>query len=53
MKILLAVDGSPCSTAAIAEVARRPWPDGSSIKVLTAYCHSGLLVPAALDFAQC
>ena len=37
MKILLAVDGSPCSEAAIAEVARRPWPDGSSIKVLTAY----------------
>ena len=37
MKILLAVDGSPCSDAAIEEVARRPWPDGSSVKVLTAY----------------
>lgn len=35
MKILLAVDGSPCSDAAVAEVARRPWPQGSSIKVLT------------------
>ena len=37
MKILLAVDGSPCSDAAIEEVARRPWPEGSSIQVLTAY----------------
>lgn len=37
MKILLAVDGSPCSDAAIEEVARRPWPQGSSVKVLTTY----------------
>ena len=37
MKILLAVDGSPCSDTAIEEVARRPWPEGSMIKVLTAY----------------
>jgi len=37
MKILLAVDGSPCSDAAVAEVARRPWPDNSSVKVLTAF----------------
>ena len=37
MKILLAVDGSPCSDAAVEEVARRPWPDGSSIKVLTTF----------------
>ena len=36
MKILLAIDGSPCSDAAVAEVARRPWPEGSSVKVLTA-----------------
>jgi nucleotide-binding universal stress UspA family protein len=37
MKILLAVDGSPCSDAAVEEVGCRPWPDGSSIKVLTAF----------------
>ena len=37
MKILLAVDGSPCSDAAVEEVARRPWPDNSSVKVLTAF----------------
>jgi nucleotide-binding universal stress UspA family protein len=37
MKILLAVDGSPCSDAAVEEVSHRPWPDGSSIKVLTTF----------------
>ena len=36
MKILLAIDGSACSHAAVDEVARRPWPDGSTVKVLTA-----------------
>lgn len=37
MKILLAVDGSPCSDAAVEEVGRRPWPEGSTVKVLTAF----------------
>ncbi|HZS05639.1 MAG TPA: universal stress protein [Blastocatellia bacterium] len=36
MKILLATDGSECSDAAVAEVARRPWPAGSVVKVLSA-----------------
>ena len=33
MKILLAVDGSAYSDAAIEEVLRRPWPLPSEIKV--------------------
>ena len=37
MKILLAVDGSPCSDAAVEEIARRPWPEKSFVKVLTAF----------------
>jgi len=37
MKILLAVDGSPCSDAAVEEVGRRPWPKGSLVKVLSAF----------------
>jgi nucleotide-binding universal stress UspA family protein len=37
MRILLCVDGSPCSDAAVEEVGRRPWPDGSLIKVLTTF----------------
>lgn len=36
MKILLAVDGSSFSDAAIEEVARRPWPPRSEVKVITA-----------------
>lgn len=34
MKILLAVDGSSCGNRAVEEVARRPWPTGSEVKVL-------------------
>ena len=37
MKILLAVDGSPCSDLTVEEIAARPWPDKSFVKVLTAY----------------
>lgn len=37
MKVLLAVDGSPCSEAAVNEVASRPWPTGSQVKIVTAY----------------
>lgn len=36
MKILLAVDGSTYSDAAIDEIARRPWPPESELKVITA-----------------
>ncbi len=36
MKILLAVDGSAFSDAAVEEVARRPWPPHSEVKAITA-----------------
>jgi nucleotide-binding universal stress UspA family protein len=36
MKILLAVDGSAYSDAAVEEVLRRPWPPDSEVKVITA-----------------
>jgi nucleotide-binding universal stress UspA family protein len=36
MKILLAVDGSADSAAAVEEVAKRPWPPQSELKVITA-----------------
>lgn len=35
MKILLAVDGSRCSASAVDEVAHRPWPAESEIKVVS------------------
>jgi nucleotide-binding universal stress UspA family protein len=37
MRILLAVDGSPFSEAAVSEVASRPWPASSEVKVVTAF----------------
>lgn len=36
MKILLAVDGSSCSDAAVAEVLRIEWPAGSEVRVISA-----------------
>lgn len=35
MKIILAVDGSPGSEAAVDEVCRRPWPLESEVRVVT------------------
>jgi nucleotide-binding universal stress UspA family protein len=37
MKLLLAIDDSASSKAAVAEVARRTWPSGSKVVVLTVY----------------
>lgn len=37
MKILLAIDGSPCSEAAVREVARRAWPQSSEVRIISAY----------------
>lgn len=36
MKILLAVDGSDYSNAAVDAVAERPWPEGSVVKIICA-----------------
>lgn len=36
MKILLAVDGSAYSDAAVEEIVKRPWPPESEVKVITA-----------------
>lgn len=35
MKILLAVDDSEYSASAVKEVAKRPWPKGTTVRVLT------------------
>jgi nucleotide-binding universal stress UspA family protein len=37
MRILLAVDGSQFSEDAVSEVARRPWPPASEVKVVNAF----------------
>jgi len=36
MKILLAVDGSEASLAAVEEAARTPWPEGSTVRIVSA-----------------
>ena len=46
MRVLLAIDGSPHSDAAVAEVARRPWPHGTVVEILTVI-HSP--VPVMID----
>ena len=35
MKILLAIDGSPFSDAAVEEVATRSWPAGSELRIIS------------------
>jgi nucleotide-binding universal stress UspA family protein len=35
MKILLAIDGSPCSDRAVEEVARLPWPADSEVRIIS------------------
>ena len=35
LKILMAVDGSPCSDRAVQSVAMRPWPTGSEVEVVS------------------
>src|SRR5688572_25582922 len=56
MKILVAVDGSSPSQEAIDEVAHRPWPQSSIVRVVSAvrpYVPSAIeLVPAAVTPAD-
>jgi nucleotide-binding universal stress UspA family protein len=35
MKILLAVDGSECGDAVVEEVAKRPWPADSALRIIS------------------
>ena len=57
MKIVLAVDGSRCSEAAIEEVARRPWPTDSQLRIISviepvAPLTSEPWIPSAESLAQ-
>ena len=45
MKVVLPVDGSPCSEVAVASVARRPWPAGTEIRLLFAVHATIPLIP--------
>ncbi len=62
MKILLAVDGSAHSGAAVDEVARLPWPEGSHVRVISVaemplappahFAGAGALYPELLKAAR-
>jgi nucleotide-binding universal stress UspA family protein len=45
VRVLLAIDGSAHSDAAVAEVATRPWPKGTSVRVLTVVHAAAPLIP--------
>lgn len=54
MRILVAIDGSPCSFAAVSEAAKFPWPAGTEIRIIMAEppCSAsvaGNLSPGAFD----
>ena len=52
MRILLAIDGSPHSHAALAEVRRRPWPSGTVVQILTViHAAAPLVIDPALVIA--
>lgn len=50
MKILLAVDGSSYSDSAVEEAARRVWPEGSEVRIVSTV--EPLFVPAAEPWAM-
>ena len=52
MKVLLAIDGSTHSDAAVAEIAGRPWPEGTKVQVLTVvHATAPLILDPALVMA--
>jgi len=53
MKILLAIDGSACSDLAVDEVARRPWPAGSIVRVIYVIEPLTVAVPEAMVPSDC
>jgi nucleotide-binding universal stress UspA family protein len=48
LKILLAIDGSSCSDAAVEEVAARWWPPGSQARIISVVEHHGSLTSSVL-----
>jgi nucleotide-binding universal stress UspA family protein len=45
VRILVAIDGSPCSEAVVHSVSARPWPPDSEIRILTVVSSRLPLIP--------
>jgi nucleotide-binding universal stress UspA family protein len=45
MKILVAYDGSPAADTAVSEVLRRPWPEGTRVRLVRAVEQPILVAP--------
>ena len=52
MRILLAIDGSKCSDAAVNALAKRPWPAGAVVRVLLVIEPVTLPVPEAVTMPE-
>lgn len=52
MRILVAYDGSACAEAAVDEIAQRPWPAGTTVRVVTAVDRPAL-DPGARAYGTC
>lgn len=52
MRILLAIDGSNCSDVSVKTIAKRPWPAGSIVRVLSVIEPITLPVPEAVTVPE-
>jgi nucleotide-binding universal stress UspA family protein len=52
MRILLAIDGSKCSDAAVNALAKRPWPAGAVVRVLLVIEPVTLPVPESVTMPE-
>src|SRR5579885_2609786 len=51
MKILIAIDGSTCSTTALQEIAARPWPATSQFRIISVIEHPAIAYVSAGDYS--
>lgn len=52
MRILLAIDGSKCSDVALNTIAKRPWPAGTVVRVLSVIEPVTLPVPESVTMPE-
>jgi hypothetical protein len=53
LKVLVGVDGSPCSDRAVQSVAMRSWPPGSEIEVVSVSQAVALHAACSVEIVRC